>query len=129
MEKLKKYLLIGFGSINVGLGILGAFLPLMPTTVFLLIAAACYVRSSDTLYNRLISHPKFGAFIKNYREHRAMPRAAKVKAVLLLWFTLSISAAMVQETLIWIILASVGIVVSIIILATKTLENLNIEES
>lgn len=129
MEKLKRYFLIAFGTLNVGLGILGVFLPLMPTTVFLLIAAACYVRSSDTLYNRLISHPRFGPLIKNYREHRAMPRSAKYKAVFVLWFTLSISAFMVQEPVVWGILVGVGVMVSLIILTTKTLENLNIEES
>jgi hypothetical protein len=129
MQEVKKYALIGFGSVNVVLGVVGIFVPLMPTTVFLLIAASCFVRSSDQLYNRLISHPKLGSFVKNYREHRAMPKSAKIKAIVTLVISLVFSGLMVQNQVVWGILLIVFIVVSSIIFSIKTLEDLDVSET
>jgi uncharacterized membrane protein YbaN (DUF454 family) len=69
-----RWLLSSVGGICVGLGVLGIFVPLLPTTPFLLVAAACFVRSSDRLYQRLITHRTLGPYIRNYREHRAITR-------------------------------------------------------
>jgi uncharacterized membrane protein YbaN (DUF454 family) len=92
MKKIYKTLLIILGWILVALGFIGIFLPLMPTTIFLVLAAACFARSSDKFYNWLINHPRFGSFIKNYREHRGMPRKAKVIAVTMVILTIGSSA-------------------------------------
>ena len=73
--------LILCGCLAVVLGILGIFLPLLPTTPFLLLAAACFFRSSPRLYNWLISHKRMGPYIRNFREHRAIPLKAKVISV------------------------------------------------
>src|SRR5512145_2581579 len=59
--------LVVCGTIFVGLGILGIFLPLMPTTVFLLLAAACYARSSERFHRRLVEHPWLGPYIRRRR--------------------------------------------------------------
>jgi uncharacterized membrane protein YbaN (DUF454 family) len=73
-----RWLLSSVGGICVGLGVLGIFVPLLPTTPFLLVAAACFVRSSDRLYQRLITHRTLGPYIRNYREHRAITRRARI---------------------------------------------------
>ena len=69
------------GLINVALGIIGAFLPVMPTTIFLIIAAWCFAKGSPRLHNWLMSHPKFGAPLRNWQERGAIPRRAKILAV------------------------------------------------
>jgi uncharacterized membrane protein YbaN (DUF454 family) len=125
---LIRLFLIAFGSLNVALGVIGIFVPLMPTTIFFIIAAGCYVKSSPALYNKLISHPTYGPIILNYREHRAMPLKAKKRSILVLWVTLSISALMISKFWVHAILLTVGIGVSTIILRLKTLENLNLPD-
>ena len=78
-------LLVACGTLCVGLGLVGVFLPLMPTTVFLLLAAACYARSSDRFYQRLVNHRFLGAYIRNSREGRGMRRRDKTITLVLLW--------------------------------------------
>jgi len=92
MESVKKYVLIAVGSVSVVLGMLGIFLPLLPTTPFLLLAAACYVRSSERFYHWLISHKWFGHHIRQYREGHGIPRRAKIAAIGLLWLSIGSSA-------------------------------------
>ena len=84
--------LILCGCLAVVLGILGIFRPLLPTTPFLLLAAACFFRSSPRLYNWLISHKRMGPYIRNFREHRAIPLKAKVISVSMVWITMLIAA-------------------------------------
>ena len=74
-----------------GLGIAGIFLPILPTTPFLLLAAACYMRGSEKFYNWLMNHPKHGEFIKNYREKKGIKKRVKIQAVILLWIFIEIS--------------------------------------
>ncbi len=78
---MKRVLYISLGLLCVGLGILGAFLPVMPATVFFIMAAYFFARSSETLYHKLISHPKFGPVILNWEANRTMPRKAKIIAI------------------------------------------------
>ena len=72
------WLVLGF--LCVGLGIIGAFVPLMPTTIFIILAAGCFARSSPRLENWLLDHPKFGPTLRAWRAHRAVPRRAKIAA-------------------------------------------------
>ena len=83
-----RLLFIVLGGLALGLGILGIFVPLVPTTPFLLLTAWLWVRSSERLYQRLITHRYLGAYIRNFREHRAIPLQAKIYALVLLWGTL-----------------------------------------
>ena len=96
-----KYLLIALGSICLALGVIGIFLPLLPTTPFLLLSAALYVRSSDELYQWLIHQKYLGTYIRNFREHKAIPLRAKIISVTMVWMTLTYCAIMVSEE-IWI---------------------------
>ena len=68
------------GSTFVAIGTIGIFVPGLPTTVFMILAAACYIRSSEKLYNWLIQNKTFGKYIKDFREGKGMPRRAKIIA-------------------------------------------------
>lgn len=118
-----KYILIILGSICLALGVIGIFLPLLPTTPFLLLSAALYVRSSEQLYQWLIHQKYLGTYIRNYREHRAIPLRAKIISIMMIWITLTYCAITISET-IWIkalfILLAIGITCHI--LSYKTLK-------
>lgn len=83
-----KTIYIILGSISLALGILGIFLPLLPTTPFLLLTAALYFKGSGRLYNWLLTHPYFGNYIRQFREERAIPLRAKVVSVSMVWLTI-----------------------------------------
>ena len=88
---LRKWVLIIVGSFFTGLGIIGIFLPLLPTTPFLLLAAACYIRSSERLYSWLINNKWVGRYIKNYLEGKGIPLKSKVLSISALWITIGYS--------------------------------------
>lgn len=121
--KTKKIALAACGTAAVGLGAIGIFLPLLPTTPFLLLAAACFLRSSDRLYNWLIHHKWLGGYIRQYREHRAVSRPAKAATLVLLWGTLAFSGLVVLDAL-WprLLLLGIGAGVTLHVLSMKTLE-------
>jgi uncharacterized protein len=85
--------LIG-GLISLGLGIIGAVLPLLPTVPFLLLAAFCFARSSDRLHGWLLHHPTFGPAIQNWRDHGAISRRAKRLATVSILAAFSLSVAL-----------------------------------
>ena len=80
------------GSICVALGVVGIFLPLMPTTVFLLLAAACYARSSERFYLKLLNNRVLGHYIRSSREGRGMRRRDKVVTLAILWIGIAATA-------------------------------------
>lgn len=83
-----KTICIILGTISLGLGILGIFLPLLPTTPFLLFTAALYFKGSPRLYQWLLNHKYFGTYIRNFREEKAIPLRAKIVSLLLMWGTM-----------------------------------------
>ncbi len=87
-----RYLWIGLGFLNVGLGIVGAFLPVMPTTVFLIMAAFCFARGSPHLHAWLMNHRRFGPPLQNWKKHGAISRKAKRLAVSMMAASFVISA-------------------------------------
>ena len=117
----KKHLLAAGGTLSLGLGIVGMFLPVLPTTPFLLLAAYCYLRSSKRLYDRLMNHRLLGGYIQNYLKYRAVSRNAKIASLAALWLSLSISFAAVHNTAVRLVLALVGIGVTIHLLTLKTI--------
>lgn len=117
---LLRAFLIFSGSVAVALGIAGIFLPLLPTTPFLLLAASCYLRSSDRLYLWLVGNRWTGEYVQNYREGKGIPRRSKVFTVLLLWGTLACSAILVKATLARLLLVLVALIVPIFILRLPT---------
>ena len=118
-----KPLLIVAGSVFVGLGVLGIFLPVLPTTPFLLLAAACYARSSQRFYCWLLNNRWFGTYIDNYRRKKGMPLKVKLLTVSLMWLTLIISLVFAVSSLVLrLILIILVLGVSIHILRIKTLK-------
>jgi len=118
-----RILLIIAGTFFVGLGIVGIFVPVLPTTPFLLLAAACYARSSQRFYGWLLNNKWFGSYIRNYLERKGVPLRVKVVTVTLLWITIGSSVAFVVEILVVkLILVLIAIGVSIHILSVRTLK-------
>jgi len=112
-SRLARVLLLVAGTISLGLGILGVFVPVLPTTPFLLLAAACYFRSSPSLYSRLIANPWLGRYIQDYREKRGVPRSTKVLAITMLWLTIGFSAAFATDLLaVRVLLIAIAIAVT-----------------
>jgi len=99
MNSCVKIALTAAGSISVGLGALGMFLPLLPTTPFLLLAAFCYARSSRRFYRWLMTNRFFGEYIRNYREGRGIPLKEKMLVMAVLWLTIGFSAGFVVSPL------------------------------
>lgn len=96
-----KSLLAVLGVVSLSLGVAGIFLPLLPTTPFLLLAAWAFVRSSPRLYAWLINHPHLGEYIRNFRENRAIPLRVKVVSVSLVWLTIGFCIVAVVERWWW----------------------------
>lgn len=119
-SKLVRILLMISGTIFLILGIIGLILPVMPGTVFLILATACYIRSSEKMYLWLINNRWFGKYARLYLEERSMPLKAKIIASLSMWTSISISAYYVDSPVIRIILISVGISVTLYFVYLKT---------
>lgn len=92
MNLLKRWLFISAGLTCVALGVLGIFVPLMPTTPFLLLAAFFFSKSSPRFLHWLLHNRWFGPYIRNYREGRGMPLRAKIVTLGLMWVTMSVTA-------------------------------------
>jgi len=115
-----KPLLILAGTISLIIGIIGIIVPGLPTTVFLLIASACYVRSSRRLYTWLINHRVLGRFIRDYRTYRGMSMRSKIIALLSMWIMILISSAfMIQNTPIRVIVILSGMIGTLVILRIR----------
>ncbi|MEX5744943.1 YbaN family protein [Massilia sp. X63] len=86
------------GALAVLLGILGLFLPLLPTTPFLLLASWCFARGSERLHGWLLSHRVFGEYLRNFEAGRGIPLKAKIVATLMLWASLLVTMQRLYET-------------------------------
>lgn len=86
--KSKKILFVVLGFLSLGLGILGIFIPVLPTTPFLLLSAYLFAKSSEKLYNWLLSTKNFGKIIKDYRERKGVSLGIKIYSLSLLWLTI-----------------------------------------
>lgn len=116
-----RYILLLTGSISLGLGIIGIFLPLLPTTPFLLLAATCYAKSSPRIHNWLLQNKWFGSYIKHYQEGKGIPPKIKLGSITLLWITILFSIQLIIKNYwIKILLVIIAILVSIHILLLKT---------
>jgi uncharacterized membrane protein YbaN (DUF454 family) len=99
-QKVVRALLFVAGSISLFFGLIGIFLPLLPTTPFLLLTAACYMRSSERMYNWLLNNRWFGEYIKNYHAGRGIPLKTKIIAIATMWTMMIISAFFMLTTLV-----------------------------
>ena len=124
-SKLLRWLLGGLGILSLTLGVVGILVPLLPTTPLLLLAAACFLRSSEKLHDWLLNHKWFGPYIRHYREYRALPYAAKFWTLLLLWSSIGYAVLWILDS--WglralLLLIATGVTVHILRLKTLTEE-------
>jgi uncharacterized membrane protein YbaN (DUF454 family) len=116
-----RILLLGCGILATALGVLGIFLPLLPTVPLLLLSAACFARSSPRCHAWLLDHPRLGPLVSDYIDGNGIPLRAKVWAILLLWTSISLSALLVVPILpVKLALFTVAIGVTIYLLRLPT---------
>ncbi len=114
---------IGIGTISLGIGIIGIVVPLLPTTPFLLLSAACYAKGSTRLYHWFINVKWIGKHIENYHEGRGVTTRVKLFSILFLWFTISISMILTwPNLLIQIALIIIASAVTYHIVSLKTMK-------
>ena len=101
MSKTKKYLFIGLGTLATAIGIIGIFLPVLPTTPLLMLAAFLYARSSERFLHWLLTNKLCGSYIDNYRSGRGITLRQKIGTLALLWVTIGSSAIFFVDKL-WI---------------------------
>ncbi len=121
---MHKPFLIILGVFFVGLAVIGIFLPVLPTTPFLLLALACFAKSSEKLHNRLLTNKTFGPLITQWHETKSMPRKAKVYAIISIIIAGVISILSVDTVILKLLLLAVLLIPVIIILKIKTIESL-----
>lgn len=116
-----RYALLTVGWLAVALGVVGIFLPVLPTTPFMLLAAACFVRSSDRFYVWLVEHPRLGPWFRDYLEGNGIPLKGKAYTILTMWVSIGISCWLVP--LVWARIAMLlsAALVTLYIVKQKTL--------
>jgi uncharacterized membrane protein YbaN (DUF454 family) len=113
VSPLWRVVLLVVGTAALILAVIGVFLPVLPTTPFLLVTAACYARSSTRLYEWLLGQPSLGPIIVEWRRSRSLPPGVKERALVMVAITFSISIVVVD-----VLLLRAGLVVAGIVLAT-----------
>ena len=96
-DRVKRILYIIIGTLFLIIGAIGIVVPVLPTTPFLLITAACYLRGSKKLYNWMVNNRVFGEFIENYRKGKGITKKNKLLTIAFLWVTISFSAVFVVK--------------------------------
>ena len=122
ISPLTKYLYLASGFILVIIGVVGIFLPILPTTIFLILASACFIRSSPKANEWLRNHKILGMYIKNYQDKSGLTLKSKIINIILLWLMISVSAFLFTE--LWYIrlllfLIAVGVTIHLLIVKTK----------
>ena len=125
---IKSIALIALGSLSLALGMFGLFLPVLPTTPFLLLSSFCFLRSSEKLHKWLLSRMILGSYIHHYITYRAISFRAKIFSVVFLWATLTISILLINSWIMRAGLVVVGFAVSIHLFMLKTIKKYPIGE-
>jgi len=123
-EKVKRILFSVLGTIFLGIGCIGIILPILPTTPFLLLAAACYVRGSERIHRWMIRNRVFGEFIKNYMEGKGIKSRQKVITLAFLWVMIIFTTVyMIENMIVRILLLIIALTVSVHILKLPTFQS------
>ena len=121
-QKVVRVLFFVAGSVSLALGSIGIVLPVLPTTPFLLLALACYCRSSKRMTKWVLTNKYFGGYIRRYKEGKGIPLKTKIIALAALWITISYSAFFIVNIwwIVQLILFAIAIAVSIHIIRLPT---------
>ena len=122
--RVVRVLLLVAGTASLVLGTIGVVLPILPTTPFLLAAAACYLRSSERMHKWLLGNKWFGEYIRNYQEGKGIPMKTKIAAVTILWAAILYSSFFVLNEILFaqIALLAVALGVSVHLIRLPTLK-------
>lgn len=112
MSRTKKYIFIGLGIIATSIGMVGIFVPVLPTTPFLLLAAFLFSKSSERFLYWLCHNRLCGKYIDNYRKGLGLPLMQKIMTIALLWLTIGLSAFVFIDTL-WVKIMLIGIAIAV----------------
>ncbi len=127
-DRMKRGVYIIVGSMALALGALGLFLPVLPTTPFVILAAACYYRGSERLHAWILRSRWFGETISNYQSGRGITLGTKIKAIGLMWLTITASALFyVDSLLVRVMLFGVSTSVTIYLVRLPTFKEGNHE--
>lgn len=102
LPRIRRWLYIGTGVLSVIIGVIGIFVPVMPTTIFLIIGSWFFVRSSPTLHHKLITHPILGPPLQRFMVSRAMPRRAKITSIVTMWIGAAGSYLITYRAPLWV---------------------------
>ena len=116
----KRTLFFSLGVVLVGIGAVGVALPVLPTTPFIIAAAACFAKSSKKAEKWISNNRYFGSYIENYKNKEGIPIDIKRNSLMFLWLMLIISSIFINNIAMYIVLFIVGICVSVHILLLKT---------
>ena len=124
----KQVLFVSLGYLSVGLAAIGLFLPILPTTPFILLAAFFFTNSSDRLYRWLLGHPYFGKYLCSYLKFKAVDPRVKTQALIILWIGLIASGLLLQNNWLRAGLLVIGIGVTLHISSLKPLTDAQLQE-
>lgn len=123
LAKAARILLVAVGSVSLALGVLGIFLPVLPTTPFLLLSSFCYMRSSQWAYTWLVNHRVLGEYIYFYTKHRAVRKRTRLIALVSLWAALVFSAVITELIYAKLAMLLFGAAVSFHLIRLRTVED------
>ena len=117
-----KAVLIIIGTLSITLGVIGIVIPLLPTTPLILLGAACYVKASDNLYQKLIKNKWLGGYIKDFREKNGITLKNKVLSLSLMWISIT-GTILFLDIVFWLaaVLIIIAVTVSAYILSFDTI--------
>ncbi len=105
--------LVVVGTTALVIGVIGIVVPVLPTTPFLLVAAACYARSSTRLYAWLLGQPSLGRIVAEWRRSRSLPPGVKARALLIVALTFAVSIVLVDTLFLQLLLVIVGVILGV----------------
>lgn len=123
-SSLKRGIYLFVGVISLVAGIIGIFLPILPTTPFILLSAWCFFRSSSKIYKWVIANKRFGPTIENYQQGKGITTATKIKAIVMMWLTISASVYLyIKDMYLIVFLYLVAVCVTIYLYRLPTLKS------
>jgi hypothetical protein len=120
-HSFKRGIFVIAGTVSLGLGAIGVFIPILPTTPFLLLSAACYCKGSERMHRWLLNNRLFGSYIRNYKDGKGISPTGKIIASFLVWITVCYSALFIVDNyIVQIALFAIAIAVTAHVIALPT---------